>query len=83
MKYSVKGEYEEFAGSVDLDGIARTVDSKNFVERLLWVLILVVSFIFSVHFTLAFVTSYTSSSPFITNYDIQVVLLFNRFRGVQ
>jgi hypothetical protein len=29
------------------------------------------------------VTSYTSSSPFITNYDIQVVLLFNRFRGVQ
>ena len=67
---SQSGQYEEFASSVDLDGIVRTVESKNSVERLFWVLTILVSLILSLYFTYNFVTGYMSSSPFSTNYDI-------------
>ena len=43
----LKNHYEDFASRADLDGIARTVESKNQGERLLWVTILLVFRVFN------------------------------------
>ena len=43
----LKNHYEDFASRADLDGIVRTVESKNQSERLLWVTILLVFRVFN------------------------------------
>ena len=71
----VKCHFEEFANSVDLDGISRTVESKKSIERLFWAFTLLIALAFSLYFTVNFITGYVNDSPFSTNFNVQAMNL--------
>jgi hypothetical protein len=71
---SMKEHYENFASTVDLDGLAFTVEHKNSANRrLFWLATFLACLFVSIYFTGVFINGYIKDTPYTSTFDIHAM----------
>lgn len=65
--------YEEFATTVDLDGLAFTVEQKQSMKRVFWMFAFLTCLVCSIYCTGVFVIGYINDTPYISYYNVHTI----------